>query len=389
MDWYEENLQNFKIQGLYRQLAVVEPISATHAYVNGKRCLLLATNNYLGLTHSPRVMNAVRAAVGRYGSGGGGSRLITGNHPLYKELEQELAIFKGTEAALVFSSGYMANVGVISAVAGAEDVIFSDQLNHASIIDGCRLAKGRTIVYRHRDMDHLKQCLAATPCRGRRWIITDGVFSMDGDIAPLEEMVLLAGRYSASVMVDDAHAVGVLADGRGTPAYFGVENQVDIHMGTLSKALAAEGGYVAGSSKLIQYIINKARNLIFNTALAPATVAAAFAALQEMKERPELMEKLRENACLMRNGLRSAGIAAGGEETPIIPVLLGESEKAVCFAKRLQECGVMVSAIRPPTVPDGASRLRITVSAAHERKELEMALCKIKQVFAEIFKTAQ
>lgn len=374
MDFCTNYIMDVKQRDLYRAPVSYKPLDAVHVESQGQKFLLLATNNYLGLTHSPAVQQAAMSATQQYGTGSGGARLTTGSHQVYEKLEQQLALFKGTEAALVFNTGYMANVGTISAVVGKGDVVFSDELNHASIIDGCRLSKGQTVVYRHADRNHLAELLKNTPCSGRRLIVTDGVFSMDGDIAPLDQIVLLAEKYQAMVMVDDAHAVGVLGrGGRGTVDYFGLKGRVHIQVGTLSKSLASEGGYVAGSQALIHYLVNKARSFIFSTALSPGTVAAGYAALEELQAHPELVNKLLDNADYMRTTLVSAGLKIDGEITPIIPILVGEAAVAVEMAQQLKERGLIVSAIRPPTVMPGASRLRLTVSAAHDKADLVQA----------------
>ncbi|MDT8904038.1 8-amino-7-oxononanoate synthase [Anaeroselena agilis] len=369
-------LDMLKEAGLHRRLTACG--EADEARDEGSSPLMLASNDYLGLTRHPAVRRAAADAAMRLGGGAGGSRLTTGNHALYAALEEELAAFKGTEAALVFGSGYMANIGTLGALAGGDDVIFSDELNHASIVDGCRLAKARTVVYRHCDPADLAAKLAATPCRGQRFIVTDGVFSMDGDVAPVDEIVAVAGCYGAAVMVDDAHGTGVVGPGgRGTAALFGVGGRVAVQMGTLSKALASEGGYIAGSAVLIEYLVNRARSFIFTTALAPATVAAARAALALLVGEPELTARLRDNAVFLRRALTAAGLAVGTGETPIIPVTVGEAAVAVALAADLRRAGIVVSAIRPPTVPDGSSRLRVTVSAAHTRGELARAAAEV------------
>lgn len=385
MESFREYIRSVKEQDLYRKSISYHPLDATHVEEEGKEYLLLASNNYLGLTHSTRVKEATIAAVQQYGTGSGGARLTTGSHPLYAQLERELAKFKGTEAALIFNTGYMANVGIISAMVNQGDVIFSDELNHASIIDGCRLSKGQTVVYRHADMKHLAALLEQTPCSGRRFIVTDGVFSMDGDIAPLPEIVCLGEQYEALIMVDDAHAVGVIGEGgRGTVDYFGLHGRVQIQMGTLSKSLAAEGGYVAGSQELIDYLINKARSFIFSTALGPGTIGAAYAALEELQTNPQLVTILLNNAKYMRTTLLRAGLEVAGTITPILPIMVGQAGLTVKMAEQLKENGLIVSAIRPPTVTPGASRLRLTVSAAHELVDLEKAVGIIIKVSKEL-----
>jgi len=363
---------------LYRQPVTYQPVDAAHVLLDNKPHLMLASNNYLGLTHHPQVKQAAVEAIERYGTGSGGSRLTTGSHPLYEVLEQDLAAFKGTEAAVVFNTGFMANVGAISALVGPGDVVFSDEYNHASIIDGCRLSRAQTVVYRHADMEHLQELLETTPCQGHRLIVTDGVFSMDGDIAPLGTIVELAERYTALVMVDDAHAMGVIGQGgRGTVSHFGLQGRVQVQMGTLSKALASEGGYIAGSRQLISYLVNKARSYIFSTAQAPATIAAACAAISVLSGNPELVHKLQANAAWMRHELTQAGLTVEGGGTPILPVMVGEAAVAIRMSRELREAGFIVSAIRPPTVPPGTSRLRLTVSAAHTQAELVEAAEKI------------
>lgn len=384
MQFLADYLEQAKAAGLYRQTVACTPVSAVHARLDGQTCLVLASNNYLGLTHNPAVQQAAADAIKLYGTGAGGARLTTGTFPLYEQLEQELAAFKGAEAALVFNSGYMANIGIISALAGPADVIFSDELNHASLIDGCRLARARVVIYRHADMDHLACLLQMTACTGKRLIVTDGVFSMDGDIAPLAAIAGIAARHKALLVVDDAHATGVLGPGgRGTAAYWGVADKVHVQIGTLSKALGAEGGFVTGSGELIAYLKNKARSFIFSTALAPATIAAALAALRELAARPELVAKLNENVLYVRTLLQAAKLAVPAGITPIIPVIVGDSGAAVRITAALQQQGLIISAIRPPTVPAGTSRLRLTVTAAHTREELAAAVAAISRTLAQ------
>ncbi|MCM0758396.1 8-amino-7-oxononanoate synthase [Sporomusa sphaeroides DSM 2875] len=375
MQFLSEFLEQAKACDLYRRTVTCDPVAPGHVRINGQTYLLLASNNYLGLTHHPELQQAAVKATLTYGTGSGGSRLTTGTHPLFDELEPALARFKGTEAALVFNTGYMANLGVISALAGPDDVIFSDEWNHASIIDGCRLSRAQTVIYRHADMADLHGLLQGTVCRGKRLIVTDGVFSMDGDIAPLPAIADLAEKYHALLIVDDAHATGVLGPGgQGTAAHFGIKHKVQVQIGTLSKALGAEGGFVAGSKELIEYIKNKARSFIFSTALAPATIAAALAALRQLSAGPDMVNKLSENANYVRSLLQAAGMPVPGGVTPIIPIMVGEAGAAVRLADELYKQGIIITAIRPPTVPCGTSRLRLTVIAAHERDELRQAV---------------
>ncbi len=379
-----EALERLKLRSLYRSTQTYAPLDATHVAMAGRRCLMLASNNYLGLTHHPAVQKGAIEAISLYGTGSGGSRLTTGSHPLFEQLEAKIAGFKGAEAALVFNTGYMANLGVISTLAGPQDVIFSDELNHASIIDGCRLSKARVVVYRHNDMADLEEKLGSAGLSGKL-VVTDGVFSMDGDIAPLPEIVRLARRYQAWVMVDDAHATGVLGErGGGTAQYFGLEGAVDVQMGTLSKALASEGGYIAGSRQLIEYIKNIARSFIFSTALSPATIGAAIAAMDQVLSGRDLICNLSRNTALVRGELTAAGFQVIPGSTPIIAVLIGDEVKTMAFAAELLRAGIVVSGIRPPTVPEGTSRLRVTVSAAHTADELKQALYKFREIGSEL-----
>ena len=378
MNHLEQALAELRHAHLLRRRSVCEAVDATHVLYNGQPCLLLAGNSYLGLTHHPAVQQAAAAAAMQYGTGSGGSRLTTGSHALYGALEEQLASFKHSEDALVFSSGYAANVGVLSALGRKEDVFFSDALNHASLIDGCRLSKAAKVVYRHNDMGHLEELLAQTPCTSQRYLVSDGVFSMDGDIAPLPELVRLAKRYQAEIILDDAHATGVLGPGGGgTAAHFGLEGSIAVQLGTLSKALASEGGFVCGSKTLISYLLSKARSFIFSTAMAPATVAAATAALRQLQLQPELAERLQSHARLLRQELLQHGLEVLPGTTPIIPLLTYDTAATMDLAEACLQAGLVVSGIRPPTVPHGESRLRLTVCAAHKPEELRQAAQKI------------
>ncbi|HUW63827.1 MAG TPA: 8-amino-7-oxononanoate synthase [Spirochaetia bacterium] len=367
--------------GLYRRLRVQETMAGPRAVVDGTGCLMLASNGYLGLACHPEVQAGAREALERWGAGTGGSRLTTGNFRLHSELEEELADFKGEEAALVFGSGYMANLGVLQALAGPEDLVISDALNHASIIDGCRLSRAQTAVYRHADPAHLAEVLeAGAPARrvgpGRRvFIATDGVFSMDGDIAPLPDIVRLADQHGAGIILDDAHATGVLGPGgTGTAAHFGLKGRIDVQVGTFSKALGSQGAFVAGSRILIDYLRNRARSFIFSTAPPPAAVGAALAAVRLLRDNPHWVVQLREKAEHLRRGLTGLGFAVAGGETPIIPVLVGDAAGAVQLAEGLLARGVYAPAIRPPSVPPGESRLRVTVMLSHTTEDLDLAL---------------
>lgn len=386
----EQSLQN-KMQlieehGLWRKLTPLRFITPVRAIgATGKEYLVFSSNNYLGLTHAPEVIAAAKTATD-FGTGSTGSPLTTGRHFEGNALEKALARFKHTESALIFNTGYMTNLGVIYGLIGKDDVIFSDELNHASIIDGCRISKAAVRIYKHSDMNNLQELLEKETTAGQRYIITDGVFSMDGDIANLPVLVVLAQKYEACLYVDDAHAVGVLgADGSGTAAYYGLQGQVDLQIGTLSKALASEGGYVAGKKVYIDYLVNKSRPFIFSTAISPASMAAAKTALDLLIGNKDLyLNKLRRNTELMRKLLKQQGVNIIAGETPIIPILLGEAQLTTKFALKLEEQGILVSAIRPPTVPVGQSRLRLTVTAAHNEDEISLTAALIGKIWKKI-----
>ncbi|SDB97478.1 8-amino-7-oxononanoate synthase [Shouchella lonarensis] len=362
--WLQQRLTKTKEAGLYRECRTMHGAPRPEMVVEGERQLVFSSNNYLGLAGDSRLVAAAENALQAFGVGSSGSRLTTGHTTWHKKLEETLAAFKQTEAALLFSSGYLANIGVLSSLPTQQDVIFSDQFNHASIIDGCRLSKAKTVVYRHVDMDDLEEKLAQATTYERRFIVTDGVFSMDGTIAPLDQTMQLAERYDAFVIVDDAHGTGVLGEhGRGTCAYFQVKPHVLI--GTLSKAVGAEGGYVAGSRALIDFLRNHARSFIFQTSLPPAICAAADAALEIIAHDEEKRHRLAKNAREIRTRLQELGYTVYGDNTPIIPVIIGATDQAVRVAKQLQDVGIYAPAIRPPTVPDGESRIRLTVTADH------------------------
>lgn len=385
MDFIKQELAQLRAANLFRELWRIDGAQTARTVIDGQAVLLLASNSYLGLTTHPAVRAAAVAAVERYGTGAGGSRLTTGNFALHEELEAAIAGFKGTEAALVFNTGYMANMGVISALMGPETVVFSDQFNHASIIDGCRLARTPTAVYRHNDMEHLALLLREHCHVRRKLIVTDGVFSMDGDIAPLDQIVELSERYAALVMVDDAHATGVLgAQGGGTAQHFGLKDRVHIQLGTMSKALASEGGYVAASHDMIDYLRNKARSFIFSTALPPADMAAAQAAIAVIEREPALLRQLRENAVYLRAGLTAAGFSILAGQTPILPVMVRDAALTVQMTQQLLKNGVFAPGIRPPSVPSGSCRIRVTVMATHSRADLDEAIAVFAKVGREL-----
>ena len=373
--WLKSELDQLNQAGLRRSLRSTSTAPAGRILLDKREVILLGSNNYLGLSVHPTVIEAATTAVQTYGTGASASRLMSGNCDLYNELETKIAKAKGTAAAVVFGSGYLANIGTIPVLAGKGDLILSDALNHASIIDGCRLSQATKQIYRHCDIEHLESLLAQSMKFRRRLIVTDGVFSMDGDIAPLPEVCALAERYDATVMVDDAHGFGVLGKtGGGTIEHFGLTNCRIIQMGTLSKAIGGLGGYVAGSTVLIDYLINRARSFIFTTGLPPATLAGASAAIDVMRSTPELRQQLSANVLLLKNALLGRGFQLLPSQTQILPLILGSAEIASQFAEVLLTHGVYAPAIRPPTVPEGTSRLRISVIASHTTEDLQTAV---------------
>ncbi len=373
--WLKFELAQLDQVGLSRSLRSVMTAPTGRTLLDGREVILLGSNNYLGLSVHPVVVEAAAAAVQKYGTGASASRLMSGNCHLYTELEAKIAEAKGTEAALVFGSGYLANIGTIPVLAGEADLILSDALNHASIIDGCRLSQATKQIYRHCDVEHLESLLAQSTKFRHKLIVTDGVFSMDGDIAPLPEICRLAEHYDATVMVDDAHSFGVLGEtGGGAIEHFGLENRGVIQMGTLSKAIGGLGGYVAGSTALIDFLINRARGFIFTTGLPPATLAGASAAIDVVRSNPELRQRLSSNVLLLKNALLERGFQLLPSQTQILPLILGSVDVASRFAEALLSHGVYAPAIRPPTVPEGTSRLRISVIASHTPENLETAV---------------
>ena len=379
-----DELKRIKESGLYRQMKYLQSPQQPYVKIAGKRYLMLSSNSYLGLCNDQRLKQTARDAIEKYGVGSGGSRMTSGSYEVHKKLEDKIAAFKGAEAALLFNTGYMANVGAISSIAGKDWVIFSDRLNHASIIDGCRLSGAEIVIYEHCDASDLEK--KAHSHRGRRaLVVTDGLFSMDGDIAPLPEIVQVVKKYNMLLMVDDAHATGVLGEnGGGTADYFGLQNEIDIQMGTFSKALASEGGFIAGNRGLIDYLANKARSFIFSTALAPATVAVSLRALEIVQSEPRLRQSLIANSAWFREKLREIGFEIMDFPTPIISIVLGQPELTVNFSNRLMEKNIFVSAIRPPTVPQGTSRLRINLMATHTVDDLSPAIDSIAAIGKEL-----
>jgi glycine C-acetyltransferase len=380
-NWLCEQIQTLKDQNLYKPLVVMDTPSGARITVNGKTGVVnLSSNNYLGLANHPKLKEAAIKAVEAWGAGAGAVRPIIGTMRIHMELEQRLAAFKHVDATLVFQSGFAANAGVIPTITDGDDAIITDELNHASIIDGVRLSKAARKIYKHTDMNALEEALKETAGAKKRLIITDGVFSMDGDIAPLPDIVSLAQRYDAAVMVDDAHGSGVLGGGRGTAYHFGVHDKIDIQLGTLSKAVGVMGGYIAGSGPLIDWLIQRARPFLFSTAHTPATAAATIAAIELMETDPSLTERLWANARYWKEGLQQLGFDTGISQTPITPVMIGDEAQAQALQRGLFDEGVLALAIVFPTVARGKARIRTMPSAMHARRDLDDALAAFEKV---------
>lgn len=379
-----EEVRRLEEAGLGRRIRSLDSASEPEVLVDGHRVLCLASNNYLGLAAHPEVTAAAAEAARRFGAGAGAARLITGGLHLHDELEAALAAFKATESVLLFSSGYLANLGTIAALVGPGDAVFSDALNHASIIDGVRLSRAEIHVYRHADAGHAEELLAAWRAgnpQGRALVVTDSVFSMDGDLAPLPALVEACERHGAVLMADEAHATGVVGPGgRGAVAHFGLEGRVPVVMGTLSKALGAAGGFIAGSAELCAYLRNRARSFVFDTAMPPPVAAAARAALGVLEREPHRAERARDLARRLAGGLRSAGYAVPVPEAAVVPVVVGGARQAVVLSEALLARDVLVTAIRPPSVPEGTSRLRATVMATHTDAQVDRALDAFRSV---------
>ena len=363
--------------GLYPYFQAISESEGTEVEIGGQRLIMAGSNNYLGVTHDPRVREAAIRAVERFGSGCTGSRFLNGTLELHEELERRLARFLGYEEALVFTTGFQTNLGVISSLAGRGDVVFTDRENHASIMDGCRLGFGELRKFRHNDMADLEEQLRRElPRRRGGWlIVVDGVFSMLGDLANLPDLCELAGRYGARVLVDDAHSIGVMgAHGRGTAEHFGVEDKVDLVLGTFSKSFGSIGGYVGGSEEVIRWIKHHARSMIFSASLPPASCAATLAALDIVEQEPERRARLHENATFLRDGLHALGFDTGPSVTPVIPILIGERNATFRFWRELYEHGVFTNPITAPAVPAGMDLIRTSVMATHTREQLQQVL---------------
>lgn len=371
---WQTELDALRAAGLHRTLRRVDSIQAPQIEVDGRRVLQFASNNYLDLASHPRLIAASQEAAHYFGTSASSSALVCGHMGVHADLEEAIAHFKGSEAALVLGSGYLANQALLTALVGAGDAIFSDALNHASIVDGCRLSRASVYIYPHGDVSALERLLQTT-AGDRRLIVTDGLFSMDGDIAPLDRICDLADRHGAFIAVDDAHATGVLGDGgRGTLSHFGIDGSRAITMGTLGKALGSYGAFVAGPRAVIELLINRGRSFIYSTALPPPVVVAARLAIQMVEDDPGRLQRLRERIAYLRTGLEGLGIPLPRDPTPIIPIVVGTAAAATELSAALLDDHVWIPAIRPPTVPDGASRLRLSLTAGHSEGQLDYLL---------------
>ncbi len=385
LDFLTEEIEELKEAGLYNTIRVIGSAQDAWTEVDGKKVLNMCSNNYLGFANHPELKKKAMEAIEIYGVGPAAVRSIAGTMHLHNILEEKLARFKKTEAALSFQGGFIANLAVIPAIIPSpEDVVFSDELNHASIIDGIRLTKAKRVIYKHLDMNHLEDQLKKNDGR-RKLIISDGVFSMDGDIAPLPELVELAEKYDALLMIDDAHGEGVLGShGRGISDHFGLHGKVHIEVGTLSKAFGVVGGFVAGSKALVEFLKQKARPFLFSSATTPADVAAVIAAVDILEHDDSLVKKLWDNAKYFKEKMKDLGFDTGQSQTPITPVMLGEAKLAQEFSRRLFEEGIFAQAIGYPTVPKGKARIRVMLSAAHSKEDLDFALEKFEKVGKEL-----
>lgn len=382
LSYLHDQLEQWRAEGTYQRLRVLESESAAESRFDGKEVVNLASNNYLGLTTHPKLREAALAATKQYGVGSGAVRTISGTMSLHMQLEERIAAFKNVEACVVFQSGFAANAGTVSAVLTPEDHIISDELNHASIIDGCRLSKAKIHVFAHKDVAAAEKILAGLDgVAGRKLLISDGVFSMDGDIGPLPGLVEAAERHGAIMMVDDAHSSGVLGrNGRGTIDHFGLHGRVHIQVGTLSKAIGVLGGYVCGSRDLIEFLYHRARPFLFSTSHPPAVAASCLAAFDVLEQEPERIDRLWDNTKYFKQGLTSAGFNTGISETPITPVIVGEAALAHRLSRELFQEGVFATGIGFPTVAKGKARVRTIVTSEHTREELDRALEAFRKV---------
>lgn len=381
----DQELEELRSKGMFRRLRELQSPQGARATFDGREVINLSSNNYLGLTTHPRLVRAAVEATQTFGAGSGSVRTIAGTMTLHEELERKLAAFKNTEAALVFQSGFTCNSGIIPVLVGEGDAILSDELNHASIIDGIRLTRAERRIWAHRDMDSLEQALKETQGVRRRLVVTDGVFSMDGDVAPLPDIVDLAERYGGIVFVDDAHASGVFGkNGRGTVDHFGLHGRVHVQVGTLSKAIGSLGGYVATTQGLRELLIHRGRPFLFSTSHPPSVTAACIAAIDVLLEEPELINRLWESTRYFKQGLERLGLDTGASESPITPVIAGEGRKAMRLSDRLFEEGVFAQGIGYPTVPDAKARVRTIVTAEHTHADLDRVLAAFESVGREL-----
>jgi len=381
-NWIEQEIENLKSQGLYNNIRTIGSPQGAWLIVDGKNVLNFCSNNYLGLANHPDLISASKNATGELGIGPAAVRSIAGTTTLHVELEKRIAKFKGVESAITFQSGFTANLATIPALVGKEDVIFSDKLNHASIIDGCRLSGAKIIAYEHNDVKHLEEQIKANLIQYRRaLIITDGVFSMDGDVAPLPEIYEVAKKYDILLMVDDAHGEGVLGKGgRGIVDHFSLHGKVDVEVGTFSKAFGVVGGVVAGKSVIVEWLRQRGRPFLFSSAMTIPDTAACLAAIDLLEDSTQLVDKLWENAKYFKAEMKGLGFNTGVSETPITPVMLGEAKLAQQFSKELFEAGVFAMAIGFPTVPQGKARIRVMISASHSKDDLDKGLAAFKDV---------
>ncbi len=378
---WKPKIQQLAQTHLLRELCVTESACGPIVSLNGQELLLFASNDYLGLANHPQLKQAACKTIEQFGVGSGASRLISGTLEPHHDLEQTLANFFGTETSLIFSSGYAVNTGIIPNLISQDGLIFADRLCHASLIDGCRLSGARLRVFRHNDLDHLKSLLFKHGRTHSILIVTEGVFSMDGDLAPLPEMVLLAKEFNATLLLDDAHGTGVMgATGRGTLEHWGIKSDSIFHMGTLSKALGSSGGFITGTRDFVAFLINSSRSFIFSTAAPPALARAAQVAIHLIQEEPERHTRLWENREHMFQGLQAMGFRMPPTESPILPIIINDPELAVEMSRHLRQKGLFIPAIRPPTVPANSSRLRITVTADHSIQQIDTALKVIQEV---------
>ena len=383
--WLDEELDRLKEAGLYNTIRTIESPMDAWVVIDGQRKLNFCANNSLGLANHPRLREAAKAAIDRFGIGPGAVRTIAGTTSLHIELEEKLAAFKKAEACITFQSGFTANLATIPALVGKDDLIFSDELNHASIIDACRLSRAQVIRYAHNDIADLRAKIAANPTTGRRLIVTDGVFSMDGDIAPLDEIVAVAEATGCLSMVDDAHGEGVLGEGgRGIVDHFHLHGRVDVEVGTMSKAFGAVGGMVAGRRSIVERLRQRGRPFLFSSAMTAPDVAACIEATAMLQESSERVERLWSNAALLKSELQKMGFDTGLSRTPIVPVMLGEAPLAQEFSRRLFAAGVFAMAIGFPTVPTGKARIRVMNSAAHSQEDLEVGLAAFEKIGREL-----